>query len=156
MTSPMHCSNRRWVLAAVGIWMACTACGSKEAAHAPGDTGERDQKSARSCADLFGSWIEVEPIEGASSDEPEIDKVKATSPGTRLDFERDRLTIASGVERSYTRVAMEQAGDGRCVLRARDSLGRPLEIDVSLLSERMMRLRNVLEPKSPPSLFERR
>jgi hypothetical protein len=131
--------------------MACTSCASKEMARAPG--GER---SAGACAALLGSWIEVEPVDGTTIDEAESDKVRVVHPGTRLEFERGRLTVATAVERLDSRVVFEQGTNGRCLLRARDSLGRPLEVDVSFVSERLMRLRNVLEPKSPDSLFERR
>lgn len=153
-SGPESCSLRR-VLAVHGVaaCIACVSCGSesKDVARAP--SGD---KSAQPCAALIGSWTEVEPTDGTTIDEPDIDKVRATSPGRRLDFERGRLTILTGEERVYSRIDLEPVSDGRCVLRARDSLGRPLEIDVTFASDRLMRLHNVLEPKSPPSLFERR
>jgi hypothetical protein len=148
MRTSLLSSSARCALA-VAISMACMSCGSKEAPREP-----TDEKRAPSCASLLGSWSEVEPTDGTTVDEPDPAKVRAT--GTRLDVERGRLTIASGVERVYSSMVLEPVSDGRCVLRARDSLGRPLEIDVTFVSERLMRLHNVLEPKSPATLFERR
>jgi hypothetical protein len=152
MRSLLHSSSLRRALAVV-IGVACTSCGSKDPPRSPGD---RKSAPPSSCVALLGSWTEVEPTEGTTIDEPDEDKLRAVSSGRRLEFERGRLTITTSDERLDSRIVMEEVTDGRCLLRARDTLGRAIEIDVNFASQRLMRLHNVLEPKSPPSLFQRR
>jgi hypothetical protein len=81
--------------------------------------------------------------------------VRPIPSGAWLTFEPARLTIVSATERSESSVVVERAATGACLLHARDSLGRPLDIEASVLSERLLRMHNIAEPKSPASLYER-
>ena len=65
------------------------------------------------------------------------------------------MTLATAVERLDSRITVEPLSDGSCVVHARDSVGRPMELAVSVVSEGLMRMRNASEPRSPTALYER-
>ena len=139
--------------AVAAAMVLCVACGSKEA-EVPRPT-EKAAASPSSCAGLLGKWREVEPIDDTTVDEPKDDKVRPIASGSWLLFEPARLTVESATERSESRLVVERAATGTCLLHARDSKGRPMDIEASLMTERLLRLHNIAEPRSPASLFER-
>jgi hypothetical protein len=105
---------------------------------------------------LLGTWSEVEPIDGTSIDQPEDGKVRRRDRGSTLAIEPGRITIAATAEHLDSSLVIEQLSDGKCMLHARDNAGRPLDIEVSIVSERLVRLHNAFESRSPATLFERR
>lgn len=134
----------------IGMCLACTACGSGDAGRPPPVA-----RAPGTCAGLLGSWSEVEPLDGTSVEEPNEDKVRRIDRGTLLVIDPGRMTLANRAERLDSRIVVEQLSDGSCVVHARDSLGRPMELAVSVVSERLMRMRNASEPRSPTGLYER-
>lgn len=65
------------------------------------------------------------------------------------------MSLATSTERLDSHITVEQLSDGTCLVHARDSLGRPMELAVSLASQSLMRMRNTSEPRSPTALYER-
>jgi hypothetical protein len=147
----------------MALCLAGAACGSDggrrgpEAPSTPTST-PMPEPAPLPCSDLVGRWREVEPIDGTNIDDPEDGKVRAISPGTWLyiDLDRKRLTIVSATERAESSIFVERAPAGSCLLHVRDSLGRPLDVEAALITERLLRLHNIAEPRSPSTLYERR
>ena len=117
--------------------------------------GPEARPTSAPCSGLVGRWREVEPVDGTSIDEPEDGKVRPISPGTWLYIEPNRLTVVSATERAESSASVEPAATGACLLHARDSLGRPLDVEAALVTERLLRLHNIAQPRSPSTLFER-
>jgi hypothetical protein len=107
------------------------------------------------CTAIVGTWNEVEPTGGTTTDEPEEGKVRPRDHGGTLTIESGRLTIATRAEHLDSSLAIEQLADGKCMLHARDNAGRPIDISVTLFSERLLRLRNAGEARAPATLFAR-
>lgn len=134
------------------ICFACASCGSADAPRPPPPTAER---ASGTCTGLLGSFREVEPLDGTSVEEPRDDKVRPVEHATLLVIGPERMSIVTAAERLDSRIKIEPLSDGTCIVHARDSLGRPMELAVSLASESLMRMRNTSEPRSPTSLYER-
>lgn len=132
------------------VCLACVACGSTEASRPPPAA-----RASGTCTGLLGRWTEVEPTDGTTIEEPDEKKVRRVDRGTLLVIEAGRMTLATSAERLDSRITVEPLSDGSCVVHARDSLGRPMELAVSVVSEGLMRMRNASEPRSPTALYER-
>ena len=130
----------------------CVACGSKEA-----EVPRPTEKAAapRPCSGLLGKWREVEPTDDTTVEEPQDEKVRPMPSGSQLLFEPARLTVVTTTERAESTLIVEPAATGICLLHTRDSKGRPMEIEASLKTARLLRLHNIAEPRSPASLYER-
>lgn len=136
--------------AAMLLCLACASCGSEAKPRAPEAAPKLEP-----CAGLVGRWMQVEPIDGTTLEEPKDGKVRPISGGTRFHFEPRRVTVVSATERSESSLVCERAAANACVLHARDSKGRPLDVEATLVTDSLLRMHNIAEPLSPATLYER-
>jgi hypothetical protein len=134
----------------MALCLACASCESDAIRRGP-----EARPTLAPCSALVGRWREVEPVDGTYIDEPEDGKVRPISPGTWLTIEPHRLTVESATERAESSAFVEPAATGACLLHARDSLGRPLDVEAALIREHLLRMHNIAEPRSPSTLYER-
>ena len=136
--------------AAIALCLVCATCESEPVRRGP------DAPPAQvPCSALVGRWRQVEPIDGTTLEDPEDGKVRPISPPTWFTIDSKRLSVVSPGQRAESSAFVERAPAGNCMLHTRDSLGRPLDIEATLLTESLLRMHNIAEPRSPSTLYER-